>query len=105
MSEVFVFEEQKHSDEAWFVSIDTTTWLAGESISSVDYEAYDSSGTDVSATLLDATKNTESGATIKPWIRAGTHNTRYSVVCTVTSNAAESPVGVFIIKLLVYDSE
>ncbi|MCU0589849.1 MAG: hypothetical protein MUC33_01295 [Desulfobacterales bacterium] len=102
MSEKFVLQEVKASWEKFFVEIDAAAWLGSETISNVTFSAKDAAGTDVSATLLDAAKNTFTTTLIKPYVRGGTSGTRYYVIMRVSTNGDNHRE--YVIELLVHDT-
>jgi hypothetical protein len=101
MSERFTLQEIKASWEKFFAEIDASAWLGSETISSVAFTAKDSSGTDVSATLLDAVKNTYTTTLIKPYIKGGTSGNRYYIIMHVDTNGDNHRE--YVIELLVQD--
>lgn len=101
MSERFTLQEIKASWEKFFAEIDAAAWLGSETISSVAFSAKDEAGVDVTATLLDAVKNTYTATLIKPYIRGGTSGKRYYIIMhvdTTFDNHRE-----YVIEMLVMD--
>jgi len=76
------------SDE-FMVTIDISDWLDTDTISSVVYSAVDGNGNDVAATVLDAAKHTNTNTVIKPYIKGGADDTKYTVKCLVTTDAGD----------------
>lgn len=101
MAEKFVLTEIKASWEKYFAEVDASVWLGSESISSVAFSAKDEQGTDVSATLLNAAKNTYTNTLVKPYIQGGTSGKRYWVIMRVDSSGDNHRE--FVIELLVRD--
>lgn len=102
MAEKFMMQEIKASWEKFFVEVDASAWLGAETISNVAFSAKDAAGTDVSATLLDAVKNTYTTTLIKPYVRGGTSGTRYYVIMRVSTNGDNHRE--YVIELLVQDT-
>ena len=102
MSERFKLAEPKSAWEKWFVEVDVAKWLGEETIASVEFLAKSDSGEDVTATLLDAAKNTWSGSLVKPYVRAGTSGNRYFILLRVTSSGQNYRE--FVVELLVKDT-
>lgn len=102
MAERFVLPEIKSSWEQYFVEVDATAWLGEETISSVSFSAKAASGEDVTASLLDAAKNTYTATAVRPYLRGGTSGQRYYVLLraeTTGGNFRE-----FVIELYVQDT-
>ena len=86
MSERFKLAEPKDPWEKWFVEVDIAKFLGAETIAAVEFLAKDAAGNDVTATLLDAAKNTWSGSLVKPYVQGGEHGSIYFILLRVTTS-------------------
>jgi hypothetical protein len=95
-----IIGDRKPTFDAWYVSIDLSTWLGTETISNVVFSAKDlTDESDVTSTVLDAAKNTNTNTVVKPYIQAGSHGTKYRV--TMKISTAEGSQGEFYLEFKV----
>ena len=85
----FVVPETKPPWDRFFISIDCSSWLGGDTFSSADFTAKDAEGNDVSTTVLDQAKCTYSDTTLKPYIQSGTDGQVYDVIVKATTDAGD----------------
>jgi len=79
-------------------TFDLSAWLSTDTIASVTYSAFDELGTDVTATVLDALKHTNTNTVVKPWIKGGgTNNKQYTVQMDVTTNSTGEVMTFYIV--------
>ena len=96
MERVFTIEDPKPVAAEFLVDIDLTTWLGTEDISTVGYVAKSmETGKDVTTTVLNASKNTNTAKVVQPFIQAGSDTASYCVIMTVTSDGTPAAVEVF----------
>ena len=74
-----------HPDDEFAVSIDISTWLDSDTISSVAYSAVDEDGDTATTTVLDAAQHTNTTTVIVPYIKGGTHDVKYMVKMIVST--------------------
>lgn len=87
MTRVFYIRDIKPPYAQWFVEIDLTRFLAGETISSVNFSAIDTSdNSDATSVIMDPVKNTHTDSIIKPFIRGGAAGKTYKIKMQVTTN-------------------
>jgi len=80
---------EKQPYEAYAISFDFTSVLGAETISSATIEAIDrEDSSDVTATLLDATKQSETDTVVYGWVRAGTSGHSYVITCQIVGSGA-----------------
>jgi uncharacterized phiE125 gp8 family phage protein len=79
----------KQPSEAFYVSFDFTDVLGAETISSVtSVIALDQATlTDVSTTVLDSAKQSNTTKIVSAWVRAGTTGHRYIITCKIVGSA------------------
>ena len=83
--------------DEWYVSVDLSTWLGNDTISSVAYTAKkDSDESDATADVIDAGSSTNTNTVLQPYIKGGEDGENYTVICKVTT--ANSDHGEFYIK-------
>lgn len=70
--------------EEFYLGIDFTDDLNGEAIASAVVTVVDSSGQDLSSTLLDEEKTIVDGNTVLFWFRGGEHQQFYSIAAKAT---------------------
>ena len=76
-------------DDQFQLTFDISDWLGSDTISSVDYTAVDGDGVDVSATVLDAARHTNTTTVIKPYVLGGDDGEVYTIKCLVTTAAGD----------------
>jgi len=92
-SKVFSIGDAKPPESEFFVEIDISEWLFGESILRVVYSAKNTeTGEIVTSTVLDTSNSTNTATIIKPWIQAGLSVAKYCVIMKVTSNGTPASV-------------
>ena len=83
----FQISSSKPSYAQWFIQLSIATWVGTETIKTVNFSAKNKDDdVDASDVVLDSVKNTYSGTTLKPFVRAGVDLNEYRVVIQVETN-------------------
>jgi hypothetical protein len=84
-----VIEDVLNPDDQFAAEIDIATWLSSDTISSVAYTAVDGSGENSASDVLDGDKHSNTNTVIKPYIKGGVTDNRYTVKCLVTTSGGD----------------
>lgn len=103
MKRVFTIADKKPVFAQWFVEIDLTPFLNGETITAIVFSATDSAGADATDTILDSTKNTYTTTMVKPFIRGGVPGEKYKVKMQITTASAAQTKDEFYLLVTVGD--
>ena len=76
-------------DDKFQVTMDISTFLGIDTISSVVYSAVDADGTDATAAVLDADSHENTATVIKPYVLGGTDGAVYTIKMMVTTTAGD----------------
>ena len=74
--------------DAYFVSIDLSTWLGTEEINACVFSAMDITATAATANnvVMDPLKNTFTATLLKPWVRGGVAGRKYRITMKLTTD-------------------
>lgn len=101
----FQLSKSKPVFAEWYVSIDLTNWLDGESIDSVSFSAArKDTGADATSDVISAGDCTYTSTVLKPFIKAGTDGVTYVVTMQVASDASPSSKDEFYLEFTIDDN-
>ncbi|MFA6946479.1 MAG: hypothetical protein WC220_11320 [Pedobacter sp.] len=79
----------KQVAEEYYEQFDFGSDIGSATIATAVIVAVDENGADVTATLLDATKQNVDGSAVNFWVQAGTNDTEYTITCDVDTSSHE----------------
>lgn len=91
----FSIAQKKPVYSQWFVELDISNWLDGDTISNVDFSAIDdSTGLDTTDDILDMTKCIWDVTTgiIKPYIKGGSSDIIYKIQMKVQTTSGDKEI-------------
>jgi hypothetical protein len=101
MSEILKILTEKTPKEAGYASIDISSWLLTETITNVDFTAFNKKSKSSSPEVLDSVKSTFTGVYLKPYLKGGLDKNSYIIRMVVTTN--QQSIGEFILEFNVVD--